>query len=174
MTRELIQQIFDRVKNQLPEIKKVNLFNDDFEKQNEGVKSTLKFPALFVSFPEGCTYIQNGSGVQRSDDFIVRFHIGLKFYDEKSVLEIFDLKEKIFGIFQGWQPQNASSFNRQSETPDEFRGNHYVFIQDYLVNIIDSTNFIENKRIPVTLSPKIQGELRIDERTKGNVRTDKQ
>jgi len=174
MTRELIEQIFARIQSELPEIKRIGLFNDDFEKQNDGVKSGLKFPALFVSFPEGCTYVDNASGVQRSDDFIIRFHIGLKFYNDDTVLQIFDLKEKIYKIFHKWQPSNASTMKRVAETPDELRGNFYVFEQDYLTNIIDSTKFIENDRVAVTLTPKIDGNLRIDPRTTENVRTDKQ
>lgn len=173
MTRELIEQIFERIQTELPEIKKHGLFNDDFEKQNDGTKSGLKFPALFVSFPEGCSWIPNTSGVQRTEDFIVRFHIGAKFQTDKSVLDIFDLKEKIFRTFHKWQPENGSSFARSTENPDELRGNFYVFEQDYTLNLISSSKFIENERVSVTLAPKITPSLDINPNTIENIRTNK-
>ena len=143
----------------MPEVKKMGLYNDDFEKQNDGTKSGLKFPAIFISFPEGCTYVENASGVQRTEDFIIRFHIGTKVYDEKLVFELFDLKEKIYRTFQKWQPTNASTMNRVQETPDEFRGNYYVFQQDFQTNLVAPSKFIENDRTPITLTPKIDAKF---------------
>ena len=160
MTRELIEQLFDRIKTELPEIKKVGLYNDDFEKQNDGTKSGLKFPAMFISFPEGCTWTANSSGVQRTEDFIVRFHIGTKHYTDAAILDLFDLKEKIFRTFHKWQPTGGSSMNRSSETPDELRGNYYVFEQDFIINLISSSKFIENERVPITLTPQISATFK--------------
>ena len=155
MNRQLIEEIFAKVKTDIPEIKKTGLFNDDFEKQNEGTKSGLKFPALFVSFPDGCTYLESTSGVQRTDTFTVRFHIGTKHQTDKDVLTVFDLKEKLYRAFHKWQPSNASSFSRTAEIPDEFRGNYYVFQQDYKTDLVANSKYIENERIPITLTPEI-------------------
>ena len=173
MTRELIEQIFEKITIDFPEIKKMGLFNDDFEKQNDGTKSGLKFPAVFISFPDGCEWIPNASGIQRTQDFRVRFHIGTKHMTDADVLNVFDLKEKFYLNFHKWQPQNGSSFVRLSEMPDEMRGNFYVFEQDYTTNLISSTKFIENDRIPVLLTGKISADLSIAETTKQNVRTNK-
>lgn len=173
MTREFIQEIFDRITAELPEILAFGLFNDNFEKQNDGVKSGLKFPALFVSFPEGCTYLNNVSGVQRSEDFIVRFHIGTKHSNDDDILDVFDLKEKIYRTFHKWQPVNASTFSRISEIPDELRGNFYVFEQDFTTNLVAPSKFIENGRVPVTLIPSISPNLNIAQSTVETLRTDK-
>ena len=160
MTKEFIQQIFDRISAELPEFKKVGLFNDDFEKQNDGTKSGLKFPAIFVSFPEGCEWVPNASGVQRTEDFVVRFHIADKFMTDKTVLDIFDLKERVFEVFHKWQPTGAGSFSRDTEIPSSQRGNFYVFEQDFTTNLISSTKFIENERVPITLVPNITPEFK--------------
>ena len=173
MTRELIEQIFSRITTELPEVKKVGLFNDDFEKQNDGIKSGLNFPAVFVSFPDGCEWIPNVSGVQRTEDFRVKFHIGAKFYNDASVLDIFDLKEKMFETFHKWQPENGSSFVRGVEMPDENRGNFYVFEQEFSTNLISSSKYIRNNRIPVMLGSKILPDLKIDPNTTETLRTDK-
>ena len=155
MNRELIEEIIAKVGADLPEFKKVALYNNDFDKQNDGTKSGLNFPALFISFPQSIEYQDGTSGVQRSDDFVVRFYIGEKFATDKDVLDIFDLKQKVYTVFNGWKPSKASTFRRRSEETDEDRGGFYVFAQDYVTNLIDDETFVEKSRIPVTLNELI-------------------
>ena len=173
MNRQLIEEVIQRIKTELPEFKKVGLFNDDFTKQDEGEKAGLNFPAIFLSFPEGVIYENDGSGVQRSEDFLVRFVMSEKFLTDKKVLEIFDLKQKVYRVFNGWKPSKGSTFRRYSEQPDENRSGFYVFEQVYITKLIDDETFIENKRIPVTLTGlKVEGDLLIDPRTVDGIRTD--
>ena len=136
MTRQLIQQIFDRIAERLTTVKAKGVFNNTFQRIIEGNENGIQLPAIYVSFPEGIEYQQNGSGAQRSNDFIVRLNIGMRILDDKNVLDVFDFKETVFDTFHKWQPVGSSSFERVSEQPDELHENVYIFRQDYKTNII--------------------------------------
>ena len=174
MTRQFVQQILDRISTELPNIRFKGLYNLDFDKRDEGTKASFDFPAIFVSFPEEVEYINYGSGVQHTGEFIVRLYIAQKHMTEKSILDIYDLKQSVFNAFQSWQPVKASTFNRIAETTDESRTNYYVFIQDYTTKLVDDEKYILNDKTEFTISNlKLDPDLKIDPNTVNNIRTDK-
>jgi hypothetical protein len=173
MTRLLVEEILSRISTELPEIKKYGLFNDQFNKNDNGEVEQINFPAMFLSFPDELTYVANGSGVQKTDEFVIRFYIGMKFVNESGVLDIFDLKQKVFGIFNGWSATDIGTMTRIAEQTDEDRNNYYVFIQDYTANLIDTTDFIECNRVEANVNTlSISKDLIIDPNTVEGVRTD--
>ena len=118
MNRQLIQAIFDKIASDLPEVKKTGLFNNSFDKIREGQLSGIQLPSIYVSFPNGCTYVNQTSGVQRSDEFIVRLNIGFRILSNDKILDAFDFKDEVFKAFHKWQPLMTSSFERVAETAD--------------------------------------------------------
>ena len=158
MTRELIQQIFDKIASDLPEVKAFGVFNNTFERISQGDENGVRLPAIYLSFPEGIEYQQNGSGAQRSETFTIRFNIGFRILDDKNVLDIFDFKEKVFEAFHKFQPSGSGSFERIAEAADELHGNIYVFQVDFKTNIISTSRFVDNDRIPVTVAGEVSAK----------------
>ena len=137
MNRAFIEEIIAKIETDLPEIKKVGIFNDDFNKHENGTGNQINFPAIFLSFPEQTTYENKNLGLQETEDFVFRLNIGMKFTTDKDILNIFDLKQKVYSIFQKFQPENCSSVFRIAESTDEDRTGFYVFEQDYETRMID-------------------------------------
>lgn len=146
MNREFIQQVLDKVAADLPQFKKVALFNNQFDKMDEGTIDQFNFPCLFISFPDDVPYTNRAAGVQRTDEFRVRFLIGSSFHTDKEILNAFDLKQKVMTEFDQWQPDNGTTLVRVNEQTDEDRSNYYVFLQDYTTSLVDSTNYVLNGR----------------------------
>ena len=173
MTRALIEDILNRITSELPEIKRSGLFNDQFQKYEDGLIDAINFPAMFLSFPDEVTYLANGSGVQKSDDFTIRFYIGMKFVTDSDVLDIFDLKQRVYNVFNKFQPSSSGSMSRISEGTDEDRNGFYVFTQDYKAQLIDTETFVENEMIDLQVNNlSVDADLIIDPNTVDGVRTD--
>ena len=175
MQRVLVQGILDKIAAELPQFKTVDLYNDQFDKQDEGVIDSFAFPALFISFPEGANYTNYTAGVQKNQDLVVRFYICDKLTKSrlsinKTVLEIFDLKQLVHSKFQGFSGVGFSGFTRIYEEPDESRRNYYNFIQDYSVTINDSSNYVD-QGTAVTLDLDLTGEVIINWLTDDDIRT---
>ena len=175
MTKEFIESIFARIATELPEVKKTGVFNQDFDRMDDGSIASFNYPAIFLSFPEDVSYLSTASGVQKTDEFIIRLYIANKYVTEKNVLDIFDLKQKVFTKFHAFSPVTAaSSMERISETADESRQGIYIFMQDYSVKLIDDSNYILNKRVlvdPWTLG--VETDVKIDPVSVTGVRTGK-
>ena len=175
MTKAFIQSIFDRIAVELPEVKKVGIYNQDFEKMETGEKHLFNFPAIFLSFPEVVSYSNYSSGVQNTNEFTIRLLIADKYFTDEDVLNIFDLKQKVYSKFHKFSPVTAaSSMERIAETTDENRRGFYIFEQDYTVRLQDSTKYILNDRVEVNpWSLGLNSDLKIDANTVEGVRTDK-
>lgn len=178
MDRTLVTAILNRIASELPQFKTVDLYNNQFDKQDEGKIDSFAFPALFVSFPDGADYNDLSSGVQRVEEITVRFYIAdsltkSRLSISKTVLEIFDLKQSVFSAFNGYSALFVKRFSRIHEETDENRTNYYIYIQDYKTGIIDSTKFVDSQGPTVTLVPIIDGQLIINPLTDGGIRTAK-
>ena len=177
MQRFLIEAITAKIVADLPEFKTVALFNEQFTKQNEGSIDSFAFPALFISFPEGADYSSEGAGVDKTNEFIVRFYIADKLTVSRdsistTELEVFDLKQKVFGVFKGFQGPGFGSWARVGEQTDEDRKNQYVFIQDYTTVLLDDSKYID-QGIPYTLTLDLSSEVIINPNTDAAIRTAK-
>lgn len=173
MQRLLIEKILARIAAELPEFKTVDLYNEQFDNADEGIDNPVRFPALFVSFPEGATYTDSTAGVQQSDDVVVRFYIGQQMTKQrvgKTVLEVMDLKQKVYSKFQGYAEPFIKTFSRIYEEPDESRTNYYVFIQDYKAGVIDSSKYVD-QGAEHTLELDLTTEVIIKPVTKTGIRT---
>lgn len=151
MTRQLIEQIMNRIRTELPDVKSVGIFNNTFERIAAGDTHGVMLPAIYISFPEGITYQQNGSGAQRTDNFVVRLNIGFRVLTPDKILDAFDFKTEVFKAFHKWQPSMSASFARVSEVADELYENVYVFQMDFLTNTISDEKFIDNETTPTNV-----------------------
>ncbi|BAQ92539.1 tail related protein [uncultured Mediterranean phage uvMED] len=177
MQRGLVQAILDEISAKLPQFKTVDLFNNQLEKQDEGVIDSFAFPALFISFPEGADYENYSAGTQKGAEMTVRFYIAdsltkSRLSINKTVLEIFDLKQEVFKVFNGFQKEGFNTFVRVFEETDEDRTNYYTFIQDYKTSVLDSETYV-NQGEEVTLTANLTTELVINPNTVNNIRTAK-
>ena len=177
MQRDLIQFILEKIAAELPQFKTVDLYNEQFDKQDNGLIDSFRFPALFVSFPDGANYENYTSGVQHALDIRVRFYIADELTKSrlsigKTVLEVLDLKQEVFKVFHGSGAAYIKSFLRVYEETDESRKNYYVFVQDYYTGVIDATNYIDQGD-EITLGLDLESELVINPLTDENIRTAK-
>lgn len=175
MQRALIESIIDRVKAELPQFKTVDVYNSQFDKQDEGVIDSYRFPALFLSFPDGADYSNFAGKIQQSNDVTVRFYIAdeltkSRLSISKTVNEIMDLKQEVFKKFHGWGNTTIKAMTRIYEETDEDRKNYYVFIQDYKTNVIDCDNYIDMGQ-EVTLGLDLTTEVVINPSTDEDIRT---
>ena len=177
MQRILLQGILDRIAAELPQFKTVDIYNDQFSKQDGALIDSFRFPALFVSFPDGANYADYTAGVQQSVDLTVRFYIADQLTKSrlslnKTVLEIMDLKQSVFSKFQGWSSTSIKSFSRIYEETDENRTNYYIFIQDYKTGVTDATKYVD-QGAEVTLTLEETMEVIINPLTDDGIRTAK-
>jgi len=175
MQRVLIEAILTRIAAELTEFKTVDLFNNQFVNADQGLDNPIRFPALFISFPDGAEYTNRGAGVQQSDDITVRFHIAQEMTVERTgrtVLEVMDMKQRVYNVFQNYAAPFIKTFDRVREEPDEARTNYYVFLQDYKAGIIDSSRYVD-QGAEVSLGLNITQEIIINPVTDGGIRTAK-
>lgn len=175
MQRVLIEAILARIAAKLPEFKTVDLFNEQFDNADNGVSNPIRFPALFISFPDGATYGSKGAGIQQSDDLVVRFYIAQTMTQErvgKTVLEVMDMKQRVYNVFQNYAEPFIKTFSRIKEEPDESRTNYYVFVQDYNAGVIDASKYV-NEGSEHTLTLGLTTEVIINDITKTGIRTAK-
>lgn len=148
MYRFLIEDIISKVKADLPEFKTVELFNNNFLKAETGQTDIVKFPALFIGFPEGMNFGDRGAGNQLTTELVIRFHIADsitkgRISNNTTVLDLLDLKQKVFEAFQGYKSDGFNTFKRRREETDEDRTNYYVFIQDWTTNVLDDSKYVD-------------------------------
>jgi hypothetical protein len=177
MQRDLIQAITDQIAAELPQFKTVALFNDQFTKQDAGAIDSFRFPALFLSFPDGAQYNDYTAGVQTSADVTVRFYIAdqltkSRLSISKTVLEVMDLKQAVFSKFQGFSGVGFKTFSRIFEEADESRTNYYVFSQDYKTSVIDSSSYVD-QGAEHTLTLDLTADVIINPLTDDDIRTAK-
>lgn len=179
MYRYLINNIINKVKTDLTQFKTVDLYNDDFNKAEQGLKDLVKFPAFYVSFPEGVNYADNGAGVQKTEEVVIRFYIAKSMTkgrtsNSSTVLDLLDLKQQVYEAFQGYKSNGFSSFKRRYEEMDEDRTNYYVFIQEYTTEIIDDSKYIDGGATEHQITAlNITDEVIINSGTKEGIRTAK-
>lgn len=179
MYRFFIENIITKVKAELPEFKTVELFNNNFVKAESGFTDLVKFPALFIGFPEGMNFNDAGAGNQLTNELVVRFYIADSItkgraVNSTTVLDLLDLKQKVFEAFQGYKSDGFNTFKRRREETDEDRTNYYVFIQDWTTNVLDDSKYVDGGGVLHTITGlDITDDVVINPATKPGIRTAK-
>lgn len=179
MYRFLIEEIIAKVNTDLPEFKTVGLYNNSFEKAEQGLTDLIKFPAFLIGFPEGVNYSDSGAGTQKTEEVVLRFYIAKSMtkgraVNNTTVLDLLDLKQKVYKAFQGYKSNGFNTFKRRYEETDEDRTNYYVFIQDYTTDILDDSKYVDGGGVLHQITAlDITDEVVINSATKTGIRTAK-
>lgn len=179
MYRFLVEDVIAKIKTDLPEFKTVELYNNNFLKAEAGQFDIVKFPALFVSFPEGMNFNDAGAGNQLTNELVIRFYISDsitkgRVSNSSTVLDLLDLKQKVYKAFQGYKSAGFNTFKRRREETDEDRTNYYIFIQDWTTNVLDDSKYVDGGGTEYTIPAlQINDEVVINPATKPGIRTAK-
>lgn len=133
---EIFFEIDNRIKKLLPEIKFVDVFNNQFLRSNgmgpDGRKENIPpYPCVFIQIvPE--EFNDGLRGFQQTT-FTIRFHIG--YWSEKDRdFTIFKIKRAIYKTFHKWKPSHNNNWNsllRRAETLSYDYDNVNVYIMDF-------------------------------------------
>lgn len=180
MNRLIVEKIKEHINTNLSlDFHEVALWNNQVEKARSGVIESIPNQCIYISFPDGSNYDSLANKVQRSGEIIVRFYIVMKIQAIKSntdaeILSLFDLKDKVYSFFSGFQFNEITPFERVREFPDESRENFYIFEQDYSFQFLDDSLYIDgDDTYTATLTPQITTDLIINPATVEGVRTAK-
>lgn len=139
---QLFNDIKARLQTKVPELKFIQMYNNQFLQIEDGTVYAFPFPCVFIEFVNENEIKQLGGGYQIYDPLTIRVHIGQDYYDAtdgtfEQNLAIFDLRTKVFRALQKFEPTGAVQFIRYSESQDYQHTNVYHYIQDYKTNYIE-------------------------------------
>lgn len=142
---ELFYEIENRIRKEIPVIKTVDIWNNQFIRSNgsgsDGRKENIPiYPCCFVEMvPEEFDDVSNG--VQNCI-YRIRFHIG--YWSEKDRdFTIFEVKNKIYKYFHKWTPSTKNNFNsllRRGEIINYDHDNVNEYIMEFTVRLQDFSN----------------------------------
>lgn len=160
--RSLYEDIITKLK-ELNELLYVDVWNgqlDQLGDDNGSPTYTFMFPCAFVEIENEQPSLHLGDGVQLFDPLLIKIHIGHEKLNDingaiDQNLDVFDLKQSIYLKLNKYEPTNAVTMIRTSETQQYDHTNVYHFIQTYTTNYIDasaqeSTNG-SDVTLPITL-----------------------
>lgn len=158
-----------RVVEKAPEIKHIDLWNNQIDNEEE---QAFPFPCLFVEF-SGISYTEMGSGIQEAS-LTVRVRVGLESYKNKD-LSIYALRRKINGFLMGFVGPTLQNkpFVRVSEEMDTNHDNRVIWVIDYTTTYMDYDGYTKRDQVPVNASLEIEKDLIIDSNTVTTIRTGK-
>ncbi len=138
--KDFILAIFAQLELRCPLIH-INEWNNQLAQLESGEQMTFPFPAAFVEIISDTPAVQLGQGVQLYDPLTVRVHVLAEKYNEESYLyrnlDVFDTKQDVYLALQKFEPANASTFVRISETQDNDHTNIYHYMIDFATNLMD-------------------------------------
>ncbi len=135
--------IAERIKESLPEILLVDIWNSGFYSLEEEI--FWQTPSLFVDFDE-IEWHQLNNGVRRGD-FVVHLHLIIKYnsgqdeYEAKieETLDFFDLAEKINSALQGLRGEVFSGFMLASSFTDSEHANIFESVESFVTSVQDTS-----------------------------------
>jgi hypothetical protein len=155
-----------RLIEQVPELKTVDLFNNQYARSNndnteENTQEAFDYPSCFISF-EDITWSGTSSGAQKAN-LIVRLHIG--YSNLMSSLGVFDLVSDIHVALQGFGDPTSKfqTLKRESERPNYDHNNVYVYEVDYRTAFLDDSTYNRKPYTPISdVELELQPDLKID------------
>lgn len=152
--KDFIQAIISRLELKCPTLY-VNLWNNQLAEMQEGVQMTFPLPAVFVEIINDNATKQLGNGVQLYDPLTVRAHVLHEVYNNETYFtpdfNVFDIKQQVYLALQKFEPTNACTFVRISETQDNEHANVTHFVLDFATNLMDFS--AQEPRNPQTIQP---------------------
>lgn len=143
-----------------PVIKEVGQFNNQFANEDAGMGQTYNPPSVFFEFVDDIEYSGKGNGVDKAR-LIIRAYIA-KITNKTYDYTIYDLKDIVHIVLQGFSPTDCSSMQRVAERRDKDHSGRLVYEIDYLTEFTDTvknendgTGTIEGLQLSLDLKMKI-------------------
>ena len=138
----LYNAIKTKLETDVPELKHVRLFNNQFD--NDNIESAFDYPVAFIEF-SSMQYNDDSQGLQKAQ-IDVTIHIGFKSFEDENT-SFWNITNKVFGVLNGYAVNdgNGTTFEplkRISEIQDIDHDNVFVWQQIYQTEILDVCAFI--------------------------------
>lgn len=153
MELELYTALKQQIEAELPEIKTVRLFNNQFERMNE--ENAFLFPCCFIQFQSN-GFRELSQGVQQFD-MTVTTHLGFESYKDEDV-DVLRLKQDLYKIVNRYRNEYFSRLLRVEERPNYNHDNIQVYETDYKTTGKDFTTDIRPKK-EVEATPNVTATL---------------
>lgn len=152
----LYNDIKTAIQTDVPEIKTVRLFNNQYT--NENVESSLPWSNVLIEF-QTIEWNSKPGGLQ-SGTITVNLHIGFKSLKDEDV-DFFTITQKVFLALDGLAKMEYSPLKRISEIQDTDHDGFFVWQQTYRIDeLLDCDNYVHKDKIQ-TINP-ITTEVTID------------
>lgn len=149
MELELYIALKKEIETKLPEIKKVGLYNNQFE--NESTENAFGYPCVFIQFQSN-GFKELTNGVQQFD-MTITTHLGFESYKDEDT-DILRLKQDLFKVVNRFRNENFSRLLRVEDRPNYNHNNIQVFETDYNTTGKDFTTDIR-PNVNVTAIPVV-------------------
>lgn len=148
MERELYIALKNEIKSNLPEIKTVGLWNNQFE--NEKEENPFLYPCVFIEM-QVTEFRELTNGVQQFD-MILTTHLGFESFKDED-LDILRLKQDLFKVVNRFRHDTFSRLLRVQDRPNYSHSNLQVFETDYRTTGKDfATDLRPSKDVELTPS----------------------
>ena len=139
MEKDLYTALKAKIQADLPAIKTVGLYNNQFAMllDKEPKERPFLFPAVFIEFSYPYPFKDMLRGVQEFQ-FIVTTHLGFESYKDQDE-QILQIKQDLFSVVQHFQHGYFTKFIRVAQRQDFNHNNTQVYETDYLVGGKDFT-----------------------------------
>lgn len=161
MNKDIYNGLVARLLANVPELKTVRLFNNQFNHSNnedQRNEQAFLYPCALIEFSE--IEYQTQTQLIQSYTGVVRLHIGFESYKLEDT-DVLALKQNIYKNIHGFQVSTVKTFGkflRLRETMDTDHDNIMVYIQDYQLSGKD-TDFVDTSS---TVVPPIELEITRD------------
>lgn len=161
MRKQIFQAICARLKERVPEIRFMDLWNNNIQMLNGGAVWPL--PAVFVEF-ETIEWRQQGNGARRGD-VAVRLHIvtravathGTDDPKQSDALGFLDLIDRVNAAMQGLRGENFSGFQLTTSATNHDHAELMESVERYVTSAQDVTAMPGTARV-VVASPVLKRE----------------
>jgi hypothetical protein len=157
MFKEFFQVIRTRLQTEIPTIKTIDVFNNQFE--NEPNEKPFRFPAVFFEFVN-LPYRSEVNGIQKID---VEFTLHVATSELRQSFDLWDLCEQIGTSLHNYSGDNFSDITQRNAIPDNDHDRINIWRLTFGCTITDDTKFKPGKQTVVSgISLNITRDLDID------------
>lgn len=159
MNGDFYSSIKAQLTAEVPELKTIRLFNDQFNHSNDQRdEAPFLYPCVFIQFID----IQTADLTQnvQQANFTTRIHFGFENYEDEDVT-MFALKAKIYKALQHFGANFFGPMVRVSEEQDHEHNNIYIYLIDFQTSGKDYDACVEKPEATIT-TLTVNADLDID------------
>jgi hypothetical protein len=151
------ESIKTRILTEVPEVKNIELWNNQVQAALDGEISLNKMPAVFLGI-EDMIEFQMHTDFEKTQEgnFVLSVHIVKQNIidnirkDRHTDWSILTLKQKIYKALEGWTPDESDQqLNRIHEDPNEGHGQFYDYVQSYNAVWLDCSLNEDSPRVEI-------------------------